>query len=215
MAAPFRRDRTAEKPVINADPRPPNHDKEVVAYTTLESVASVLPVAMDDLFKTRLVYRPKAIQLVRKILDKISKNPDEDKFRTLKGSAIKKKFANAPAAMAMMRLVGFGDVDGVDQMYLAQNRTEATTFILKALEDRCEEEETRLKDEREAIKNRTKAKMAKLQQDKDKKKSGIRARIADDKQEKKNRPKEKTQASKASDLKFGSKDVKVKFSKSK
>lgn len=184
--------------------------KRVHSYQSVQDVDLVLDAALEEAFKTRLIYRKPAINLSTKILTKATNEPENEKFRSLNATLIQKKYANAPAFMALLRLVGFYNKD--ERLILDTDRIEIAKHVLKNLQSKSEALEREYQAERERVVKKNREKLLDYKSTEEKKKSAARAR-GDYFQI--NKETKKATASKANPMTFGKKDITVKFKKSK
>jgi len=190
--------------------RKQQQERKIHSYQSIQDVDLVLPTALEGAFNTRLIYRKPAINLAIKILTKATDEPENEKFRSLKAAVIEKKYANAPALMALLRLVGFYKKD--EKLILDTDRIEIAKHVLKNLKLKSDEQERLYQEERERIVKRNQQKQSGLRLEEEKKKSFVRAKGDYFKVNK--QPKKATE-SKAKPVTFGKKDITVKFAKSK
>jgi len=190
--------------------RKQQQERKIHSYQSIQDVDLVLPTALEGAFNTRLIYRQPAIKLAMKILTKATDEPENEKFRSLKAAVIERKYANAPAFMALLRLVGFYKKD--EKLILDTDRIEIAKHVLKNLKLKSDELERMYQQERERIVKRNQKKLSGLRSEEEKKKSVVRAKGDYFKVNKE--PKKATE-SKAKPVTFGKKDITVKFAKSK
>jgi len=176
-------------------------------FKSIKEVDLVLPAALEEAFETRLMYRKAAIDLTIKILDKATKYPENEKFRKLKGNVIKKKYIHAPAVMNLLKLVGFYDKDVM--LVLDSDRLGIAKHVLANLELRSEVQEEQFKNERNKAIEDSKKKMSNYRATKEQKIN--RARAVGDFFMVNKVPSPKVKDSKGCEIKFGKKDVNVRF----
>lgn len=174
-------------------------------FKSIKEVDLVLPAALEEAFETRLMYRKAAIDLTTKILDKATKNPENEKFRKLKGNVIRKKYINAPAVMSLLTLVGFYDKEGM--LVLDSDRIGIAKHVLANLELRSEVQEAEFKNERNRAIENSKKKMSNYRATKEQKMN--RARAVGDFFKVNKKPLVKVKNSKACEIRFGKTDVNV------
>eukprot|EP01083_Nonionella_stella_P105456 303326_1 len=182
-----------------------------MASTSLnEQLANAVLVA-DDLWAQNSKFkREKSVKLLRKIYKNIKENPNENKFRTLNMSKIASKPNIVPQVRQILLCSGFENTKDGIHIELHDSNLSLCIAVADMVEDRIHDEAVELEKAREKIRQQTKQKQQAYVNKGKAKREMIKKQIDTNKKNKacEFKPKQKSKASK---LKFGSKNVKVDF----
>lgn len=172
---------------------------------------------LQEWFQLSHFKRDKPTKLVRKVFERIIENPAEPKFRSLGTAKLTQKWGPEVFLKAQQIFQAAGAVlcvnnKGAQVLKFNAEDTTQIEVVLALFNDQAEAIEAEMEAKRQAIKNKTKAKLSKVDALEARKKAEVQEKLKLGREEfdstKRHEP---TKGSKAVKRKFGAKHVKVDF----
>jgi len=175
-----------------------------------------LEFAVNDYFTLSKFKRNKPSKLIKKILQNILAQPEQQKFRKLKTSALESKWGRDVLEKTTPLLQTANFVIRVDNgsTFLVCEEQDLTMLevVLASFSQRCDEEEQEIQRQREEIAQRTKSQLSQVETAEQRRKNLVKQKMLNDRAEyEQERRENPVTASKANKLKYGRTDVALEF----